>query len=469
MKTATTEMSAHIAQETTTLAGCLKITRKDGEVFAYTTHDQDLVISNGDSPETFTTYQANGSYVPSASQTDNQMGVPNEEITGAIMATDITYQELVAGKFNGATVQKFFVNWADLTQGKVILPGYKLGTVTPEDNHFRTELRGMIDTLRARTGEVAEPVCRVDLFSPECGLNADDFVQHGTVVSTDGRKTMVVSGITDSFFPLFTEDLLVPPAATPWEFTGGINSAFDFGNHSGTAPIAAGTPLTPGWKVGVYYQSGWVKISDSERPHVDANGQRDDISGDTMGSSGNYFPTHYAITGKSTLGKGGLIVAFTDGSGNVIEVHADGNSGFYTVPVGASKIQLGINDDSFLDNLGTGFNVQIQCDRGINTGVPDLSQYSQGGRITFTSGAGNGYTTEIKTGLSAGSPLVNSLQLYLNTPFTISPGDTFDIWPSCDKTPHTCLFKFKNIINFRGFKYLPGVDAARVTQLIQLP
>jgi hypothetical protein len=323
MKTATTDMSAHIAQEVTTLAGCLKITRKDGEVFAYTTHDQDLVISNGDSPETFTTYQANGSYVPSASQTDNQMGVPNEEITGAIMATDITYEQLVAGKFNGATVQKFFVNWADLSQGKIILPGYKLGTITPEDNHFRTELRGMIDTLRARTGEVAEPVCRVDLFSPECGLNADDFVQHGTVVSTDGHKTMVVSGITDSFFPLFTEDLLVPPAATPWEFTGGINSAFDFGNHSGTAPIATGTPLTPGWKVGVYYQSGWVKISDSERPHVDANGQRDDISGDTMGSS--------------------------------------------------------------------------------------------------------------------------------------------------DKTPHTCLFKFKNIINFRGFKYLPGVDAARVTQLIQLP
>jgi hypothetical protein len=252
MKTATTDMSAHIAQEVTTLAGCLKITRKDGEVFAYTTHDQDLVISNGDSPETFTTYQANGSYVPSASQTDNQMGVPNEEITGAIMATDITYEQLVAGKFNGATVQKFFVNWADLSQGKIILPGYKLGTITPEDNHFRTELRGMIDTLRARTGEVAEPVCRVDLFSPECGLNADDFVQHGTVVSTDGHKTMVVSGITDSFFPLFTEDLLVPPAATPWEFTGGINSAFDFGNHSGTAPIATGDAINSrmeGWSL----------------------------------------------------------------------------------------------------------------------------------------------------------------------------------------------------------------------------
>jgi uncharacterized phage protein (TIGR02218 family) len=170
---------SHIAQETTTLAAaCLSrkiaacLTRKDGEVFAYTTCDQDLVISNDDSPETFTTYQANGSYVPSASKADNQFGVPNEEITGAILATDITYDDLVAGKFNGALVQKFLVNWADLSQGKILLPGYQLGTITPEDNHFRTELRGMVDILRARTGDVCTPYCRVDLFSPECGLQA---------------------------------------------------------------------------------------------------------------------------------------------------------------------------------------------------------------------------------------------------------------------------------------------------------
>jgi hypothetical protein len=42
VKSASSGMIAHIAQETTTLAACLKITRKDGEVFAYTTCDQDL-------------------------------------------------------------------------------------------------------------------------------------------------------------------------------------------------------------------------------------------------------------------------------------------------------------------------------------------------------------------------------------------------------------------------------------------
>src|SRR6185369_2973596 len=218
LKSASSEMISHIGQEVTTLAGCLKITRKDGEVFAYTTHDQDLEISNDDSPETFTTYQANGSYVPTAQKSDNQMGVPNEEIIGAIMATDITYEDLVAGKFTGARVQRFFVNWADLSQGKILLPGYKLGTVTPEDNHFRTELRGMIDILRARTGLVAEPSCGVDLFSEKCGLNASEFVQSGTVTATDGKKVIEFSGITNSIHTLITESPLVTPKSSPWEF-----------------------------------------------------------------------------------------------------------------------------------------------------------------------------------------------------------------------------------------------------------
>jgi hypothetical protein len=693
VKSASSGMISHIAQETTTLATCLKITRKDGEVFAYTTCDQDLVISNDDSPETFTTYQANGSYVPSASKADNQFGVPNEEITGAILATDITYDDLVAGKFNGALVQKFLVNWADLSQGKILLPGYQLGTITPEDNHFRTELRGMVDILRARTGDVYTGYCRTDLFSPECGLQQAEFVQSGTVVSTDGRKTMVISGVSDSIHQLVTENLLVTPKSSPWIFDGGINSAYDFGNHGGTAPLTTITPLTEGWKVGVYYTDGTVKISDSERPYVDAAGQRDDISGDTLGSTGDYFPTHY-IAG-SQLGKGGLIFTFADDDGNVIPggvetlgpldgtvsslvkdtgllnlstgfiqdgrrgntgggdttvigtmtpgtpaiFHVEGIDPFdnaywyikyhnltepnyfvqhikmrlngsanraaaraieiecqlvrdhlmfnmawqadfadggkwrtfsktdhawhdsgitfdptifdgnawveleaifqltastvthvslsingtvntvnitrpavvttdhdYTstafqldedgntpptpydcevedwsvkmysgsgsglswvgeVPAGATRMQFGINDDNLDDNRGTGFNIQVQIDKGKNSGTANLSDYDQGGRIEFTSGDLDGYTAEIKVGDTG----TGEIQLYLATPLAIAPGNTFNIWPSCDKSPATCLNKFKNIINFRGFKYLPGVDAARVTQLVKLP
>ena len=695
MKIASTDMTSHIAQEVTTLARCRKVTRQDGQVFGYTTFDQDLVIGNGDSPETFTTYQANGIYVPGAVSADNQLGVPNEEAVGAMMAADVTYEDLIAGKFSGARVEEFLVNWDDLTMGLVRLPGDRFGTITPEDNHFRVELRGKIDRMRARTGEVAQPSCRVDLFSEQCGLNASEFVQSGTVTATDGKKIIEVAGITSSLPSLVVESLVVTPKSTPWEFTGGINSAYDFGDDSGTAPISTLTPLEAGWKIGVFYQSGTVKISDSDRPYVDAAGQQNDISGDTLGSTGNYFPTHY-IDG-SLLGKGGLVFDFVDDDGVIVPggvgtlgpldgtvamlvkdtgllnlstgfiqagsvgdtgggspgdpsrgtmtpgspaifhvegfdpfdnaywyikyqnltepryfVHnmkvrlrgtanrdacraieweiqlvkdhlmfnmawqadfADGgkwrtfskndhawhDSGItfdpsifdgdaevelesiflltdstvthvslkingvlhtvnivrtavsttdhnYTstafqldedgndpptaydcevndwsvkmyanagtglswvgeVPVGATKMQFGVNDDRLSDNIGTGFTIQVQIDKGINSGSADLADYNQGGRIEFTSGLNDGYTSEIKIGGTDSS----TIMLYLKTPFLIQVGDEFLIWPSCDKLASTCLNKWKNIKNFRGFKYLPGVDAARVTQLVKLP
>jgi hypothetical protein len=477
MKTATAPMIAHIAQEVTTLADCIKITRKDGQVFAYTSYDQDIVLSEGGSPETFTTYKANGSYVPSALKSDATLSIPNQDIDAAITATDITYQELVAGKFNGAIIHRFLINWADLTMGKIILPGYKFGQLTPKDSYFTVELRGLADALRARIGEVAAPSCQVDLFSVKCGLNADTYKQSGTVLGTDGAKTMVVSGITSSIFALIEETLVVSPKSPPWNFVGGINAAFDFGESSDLDPTLCSIDLVAGQTVGVYYQTGLVKISDSERPYVDADGQDDDLTGDTTGTSGGYFPTHYAITGKTTLGKGGLIVAFVDKStGEVIEVHADGRTGLYTVPVGATGIQLGINDDIFGDNHGTGgidtpdnhtgFTVSIQVDRGVlDSSHADFSEFDGGGRIAFTSGDNDGYTTEIKYGITDTSTIV----LYLATPLPIQVGDTFDIWPACDKQPTTCKYKYKNLIHgFRGQMRLPGIDAAKTTKLIPL-
>jgi uncharacterized phage protein (TIGR02218 family) len=43
-------------------------------------------------------------------------------------------------------------------------------------------------------------------------------------------------------------------------------------------------------------------------------------------------------------------------------------------------------------------------------------------------------------------------------PFAIQVGDTFTYAPGCDKTRETCCNKFNNILNFRGFPDIPGMD-----------
>ena len=43
---------------------------------------------------------------------------------------------------------------------------------------------------------------------------------------------------------------------------------------------------------------------------------------------------------------------------------------------------------------------------------------------------------------------------------TIAVGDTFTIRAGCDKQASTCLGRFANLVNFRGFPHMPGNDTA---------
>jgi len=44
-------------------------------------------------------------------------------------------------------------------------------------------------------------------------------------------------------------------------------------------------------------------------------------------------------------------------------------------------------------------------------------------------------------------------------PYTIQVGDTFEVYPGCDKRLATCRDKWDNIDNFRGEPYTPGMDS----------
>lgn len=74
------------------------------------------------------------------------------------------------------------------------------------------------------------------------------------------------------------------------------------------------------------------------------------------------------------------------------------------------------------------------------------------GKLTFTSGANNGRSMEIKKQVGV------SLELYLPMPSTVAIGDTFSAVAGCDLLPATCKNKFSNRDNFRGEDDLPGVD-----------
>jgi uncharacterized phage protein (TIGR02218 family) len=79
------------------------------------------------------------------------------------------------------------------------------------------------------------------------------------------------------------------------------------------------------------------------------------------------------------------------------------------------------------------------------------------GLLTFTGGANNGLSMEVKEYVhAAGSG--GRFILALAMPYSIATGDSYSLTKGCDKTLQTCLNRFNNVVNFRGEPSVPGLD-----------
>ena len=82
--------------------------------------------------------------------------------------------------------------------------------------------------------------------------------------------------------------------------------------------------------------------------------------------------------------------------------------------------------------------------------------YDQG-KITYTSGANNGISRSIKQYVKGTPGTIALLSPFPNIP---APGDAFNIFQGCNKLQSTCVTKFNNLVNFRGFPYIPENNTA---------
>jgi uncharacterized phage protein (TIGR02218 family) len=90
------------------------------------------------------------------------------------------------------------------------------------------------------------------------------------------------------------------------------------------------------------------------------------------------------------------------------------------------------------------------------TALSQATGYFDLGTILFTSGANQGITRSVKA-------FVHSTSVEVALPFPSVPavGDTFSIYPGCDKRLTTCDTKFSNKVHFGGFPFIPTPVQAR--------
>jgi uncharacterized phage protein (TIGR02218 family) len=94
----------------------------------------------------------------------------------------------------------------------------------------------------------------------------------------------------------------------------------------------------------------------------------------------------------------------------------------------------------------------IHTDSNVPTGYYAL------GTITGNTGQNVGITRTVKKFTHEGD---NEGDFVVALPFPYAPetGDTFDVKPGCDKLMTTCNSTFNNLLNFRGFPFIPAPES----------
>lgn len=182
MKTLTGAMLAHIASPTTTLAWCWDLTLTDGTVFHYTDHDLDINISG-------TNYLSSSGFKRTAISFTEGLQADNLDLVGLIDTTNVSQADLIAGRYDNATVYLFMVNYADLTMLTIPIVSALLGQVSFDRKGWHVHVDGISKVFEAKFGEVTSPGCRADFGDSRCTFNLATVTDTGSVTTvTDSRS-----------------------------------------------------------------------------------------------------------------------------------------------------------------------------------------------------------------------------------------------------------------------------------------
>jgi len=157
------DLRAHLESGATSLSRCWRIVRRDGRVFAFTDHD--LPISFGGA-----TYGPSEALSARALEQTTGLSVDNSEAMGALSDAGLTENDIRAGRFDGAEVEIWLVNWSDPGQRMRLFRG-EIGEIERAGGAFKAELRGLSERLNRPQGRLYQRQCRAVLGDRECGID----------------------------------------------------------------------------------------------------------------------------------------------------------------------------------------------------------------------------------------------------------------------------------------------------------
>jgi uncharacterized phage protein (TIGR02218 family) len=187
-------LQARLDDGVTTLAHCWKLTRSDGVVLGFTDHDSDLVLDG-------VTYRASTGFTASEATSRFDLAIDGAEVAGALDDEALNEHDLAGGRFDGAGIETWLVDWSDPAL-RVQMSCGTIGEVRRDDRAFTAEIRGIGDRLAQDSGRLYAVRCDADLGDGRCKINLADPAHHGagSVAQTLGVAQFRAAGL-DGFAP----------------------------------------------------------------------------------------------------------------------------------------------------------------------------------------------------------------------------------------------------------------------------
>jgi len=189
MRTIEAGLAAHLAQGETTLARCWRVIRADGTVLGFTDHDRMLTV---DGTPCAPVHGLDGGDVPARLGAQVETG----EVLGVLDSAAIAEDDILLGRYDGARVESWTVNWTDPAQA-LLLRVDTIGEIVREDGVFRAELRSPQQALNVTRGRLYQGLCDAAVGDARCGvdLGRPEFSGTATVVAVADAFHLSVAGL----------------------------------------------------------------------------------------------------------------------------------------------------------------------------------------------------------------------------------------------------------------------------------
>ncbi len=206
-------LQAHLDTGATTLCHAWAITRSDGLSFGFTDHDLPLEFDGID-------FAADTGLSAAALAQSTGLSVDNSEAIGALSDAGLSEADIEAGRFDGAEISAWLVNWADPSQRQLQFRG-SIGEIRRANGAFTAELRGLTDALNRPLGRAYQKPCFAVLGDGRCQhlLTEPAFVTTKEVETVSEARVLTFSDLSGYDAAWFTRgrlDVVSGNAAGLW-------------------------------------------------------------------------------------------------------------------------------------------------------------------------------------------------------------------------------------------------------------